>query len=59
MTGAELKQLAEIPLTNLLFREIHGPGDDEPISNDSTVHLQNGEHFYSMPPGNFGTVVIA
>jgi hypothetical protein len=54
MTGAQLKALADIPLSNLLFREVHGPGDDELIANDSIVHLQDGEQFYSMPPGNFG-----
>lgn len=55
MTGAQLKALADIPLSNLLFREVHGPGDDELIANDSIVHLQDGEQFYSMPPGNFGS----
>lgn len=54
MTGAQLKQLAGIPEANLLFREVHGPGDDEPIQNDTVVRLHNGDHFYDMPPGNFG-----
>ena len=54
MTGAQLKQLAGIPEANLLFREVHGPGDDELIQNDATVHLHDGEQFYDMPPGNFG-----
>ena len=54
MTGAELKRLADIPEANLLFREVRGPGDDELIHNDATVHLHDGEHFYDMPPGNFG-----
>jgi hypothetical protein len=54
MTGADLKHLAGIQDTNLLFREVHGPGDDEQIQNDTVVHLHNGDHFYDMPPGNFG-----
>jgi hypothetical protein len=54
MTGAQLKALAGIPEGNLLFREVHGPGDDELIQNDTLVHLHNGDHFYDMPPGNFG-----
>jgi hypothetical protein len=54
MTGAQLKHLAGIPEANLLFRELPGPSDDELINNDSVVHLRNGEHFYDMPPGNFG-----
>jgi hypothetical protein len=55
MTGAQLKALAGIPGTNLLFLEVHGPGEDEAIANDTAVHLRDGEHFYDMPPGNFGT----
>ncbi len=54
MTGAQLKGLAGIPAGNLLFREVHGPGDDEQIQNDTVVELHNGDHFYDMPPGNFG-----
>lgn len=55
MTGADLKALAGIQDTNLLFREVHGPGDDdELVQNDTVVHLHSGEHFYDMPPGNFG-----
>jgi Multiubiquitin len=54
MTGAALKHLAGIQDINLLFREVHGPGDDEQIQNDTVVHLHNGDHFYDMPPGNFG-----
>ena len=54
MTGAQLKELAGISAGNLLFREVHGPGDDEQIQNDAIVQLHNGERFYDMPPGNFG-----
>ena len=54
MTGAQLKALGGIPPDNLLFREVHGPGDDEQINNDTVVKLLNGDRFYDMPPGNFG-----
>lgn len=54
MTGAQLKQLANIPQGNLLFREVHGPGDDEQVQNDTVVYLHDGDKFYDMPPGNFG-----
>lgn len=54
MTGVQLKALAHIPEANLLFLEMHGPGDDEQIQNDTVVHLHDGEKFYDMPPGNFG-----
>jgi hypothetical protein len=48
MTGAQLKALAGI------FLEVHGPGEDEQIQNDTVVHLRDGEQFFDMPPGNFG-----
>ncbi len=54
MAGAKIKALATIPEANLLFREVHGPGDDEQIQSETVVHLRNGDHFYDMPPGNFG-----
>jgi hypothetical protein len=54
MTGTQIKVLAGIPEANLLFREVHGPGDDEQIQNETVVHLRSGDHFYDMPPGNFG-----
>jgi len=54
MTGAQIKALAAIPEANLLFREVHGPGDDEQIQNQTVVHLRNGDHLYDMPPANFG-----
>lgn len=52
--GRDLKALAEIAGANLLFRELRGPGDDEQIQDDTLVHLHDGDHFYDMPPGNFG-----
>lgn len=54
MSGAQLKQLAGIPDANLLFLEVHGPGDDEQIQDGTLVELHSGEKFYDMPPGNFG-----
>jgi len=54
MSGTQLKELAAIPTANLLFREVHGPGDDEQISDTTVVHLHDSDEFYDMPPGNFG-----
>jgi|tagenome__1003787_1003787.scaffolds.fasta_scaffold20964670_2 hypothetical protein len=54
ITGEQLKALAGVPLANLLFREVRGPGDDEPIQNETVVHLHDGDKFYDMPPGTFG-----
>lgn len=54
LSGTALKQLAGIPAANLLFREVHGPGEDEQIQNETIVQLKSGDAFYEMPPGNFG-----
>ncbi len=54
MTGVQLKTLGGIPEQYLLFREVHGPGEDERNHNDTVVHLRDGDHFYDMSPGNFG-----
>jgi hypothetical protein len=54
LTGAVLKQAAGIAPANLLFREVSGPEDDEPIADDQVIPLHSGDHFYDMPPGNFG-----
>lgn len=54
LTGAQLKEAAGIAPPNLLFREVPGPKDDEPISDQQVVTLKPGDHFYDMPPGNFG-----
>jgi hypothetical protein len=52
--AAEIKAAAGIPASNLLFLEVPGPGDDVAIANDAVVHLEPGQHYYDMPPGNFG-----
>ena len=46
---------ADIAAANLLFREVPGPADDEAVADDQLITLRSGEHFYDMPPGNFGT----
>jgi hypothetical protein len=51
-TSASLKQLAGIPLTDVLF--VQAPGDDEVIANDATVTLKNGDHLHSQPPADYG-----
>ena len=55
VTGRALKERAAIPDANLLFLEVPGPGDDLLIGDDQIVELKSGEHFYDMPPGNFGS----
>lgn len=51
-TGAALKQLASIPLQDVLFRQV--PGEDDVIGNDTKVTLKNGDHFHSQPPADYG-----
>ncbi|MGC4052852.1 MAG: multiubiquitin domain-containing protein [Paludibaculum sp.] len=51
-TGASLKELAGIPLSDVLFRQ--RPGDDEVIPNDAKVTVKNGEHFHSQPAADYG-----
>jgi Prokaryotic E2 family E/Multiubiquitin len=54
-TGASLKTLAGIPLTDTLFLQKHG--EDEVIGNDTTVTLKDGDHLHSQPPADYGRPV--
>jgi hypothetical protein len=51
-TGATLKQLAGISLSDVLF--LQQPGDDQVIANDAKVTLKNGDHLHSQPPADYG-----
>jgi hypothetical protein len=51
-TGASLKNLAGIPLNDVLF--LQRPGEDEVIPNDTKITLKNGDHLHSQPPANYG-----
>jgi hypothetical protein len=51
-TGASLKQLAGIPLKDVLF--LQRPGEDEVIPNDKKITLKNGDHLHSQPPADYG-----
>jgi hypothetical protein len=46
-TGASLKNLAGIPLSDVLF--LQRPGEDEVIPNDTKITLKNGDHLHSQP----------
>lgn len=54
LTGAQLLALAGLPSVDQLFREVPGPGEDEPIPAGKLVELRDGEKFYAVPVGNFG-----
>jgi hypothetical protein len=51
-TGASLKALAGIPLTDTLFLQKHG--EDEVIGNDTKIALHNGARLHSQPPADYG-----
>lgn len=51
-TGASLKDLASIPLSDVLF--LQRPGEDEVIPNDMKITLKNGDHLHSQPPADYG-----
>jgi hypothetical protein len=54
MTGSELKQLANIPPGNRLFKEEPGVHEDKPIADNEVVRLRSGYKFYDLPPATFG-----
>jgi hypothetical protein len=51
-TGASLKNLAGIPLHDVLF--LQRPGEDEVIPSDTKITLKNGDHLHSQPPADYG-----
>jgi len=51
-TGASLKQLAGIPLADVLF--LQQPGEDQVIANDTSVTLKNGDQLHSQPAADYG-----
>lgn len=51
-TGSRLKELAGIPLSDVLF--LQRPGEDEVIPNDGKVTVKDGDHFHSQPPADYG-----
>jgi hypothetical protein len=54
MTGAEIKQLGEIPQDYQLFLETPGPEPDKGIRDDENVELKSGMRFFGVVPGNLG-----
>jgi hypothetical protein len=48
-TGRQIKNLAGIPADFALYRR--APGGNEPILDDDTVDVRNGDHFFARPGG--------
>jgi hypothetical protein len=47
-TGKQIKQKANIPAGFALYRRV--PGGNEPIHDDDSVELHDGDHFFARPP---------
>ena len=54
MTGAEIKQLGNVPRDYQLFEEVPGKPDDLLIPDGQEVRLMSGDKFHGIPPGNLG-----
>jgi hypothetical protein len=54
LTGIQLKALAGKDATYQLFLEKKGHDPDQLIGDNDTVTLEDGEHFYTVPPATFG-----
>jgi hypothetical protein len=54
MTGSDIKALAGIPGSNKLFKEEPGKKPDRVVGDNETIVLENGDHFYDLPPGVVG-----
>jgi hypothetical protein len=54
LTGAQIKELGNVPPENRLFKEVPGPRDDVAIGDTDVVELRNGDRFYDLPRGVHG-----
>lgn len=54
LSGAQIKALAGKDLSYQLFLEQKGGAADQQIPDQQAVLLENGMHFYTMPPATFG-----
>ncbi|HEY8748925.1 MAG TPA: multiubiquitin domain-containing protein [Tepidisphaeraceae bacterium] len=54
LTGAQIKAKAGKDPQYQLFLEEKGNAPDQLIADNQTVKIQNGLHFYTVPPATFG-----
>ena len=52
VTGAQIKEAANIPADFALYRRAQG--GNEPIPDDALVQLRNGDHFFARPSSHAG-----
>ena len=57
-SGAQLKALVHKDSTYQLFEELHGDKPDKLIQDTDSVTMQNGLHFYTVPPASFGGIWV-
>jgi hypothetical protein len=50
VTGKQIKEKANVPAGFALYRRT--PGGNEPIPDDASVGLRNGDHFFARPLGS-------
>jgi hypothetical protein len=50
VTGAQIREKANIPARFILYRRVQG--GNEQIRDDEPVELRNGDHFFARPPSN-------
>lgn len=60
ITGAQVKQLGNIPQSHKLFLAIKRPWEDEPVTDETKVDLARPgiEKFYSKPKDEFEPIVL-
>ncbi len=51
ITGRQIREAAEVPLTDDLTRLIHGKPSGGNIGLDDAVEIHNGDHFIALPTG--------
>lgn len=54
MNGAQIKALAGKDPQYQLFLEKKGNDPDQLIADTYSVVIENGQHFYTVPPATFG-----
>jgi hypothetical protein len=50
VTGRQIKKKANVPARFALYRRTRG--GNEPIGDDESVELHDGDHFFARPPGS-------